>query len=336
MGQPADKSDDQPKEKSLGGPFDPPQKDPKVDAIGSFVQQINNVGINCDSVYKAHKGAQEITALQFDSCYYGQTDKSGRSRQLEAPVMQPGADGVPRPQPEKITTQGITMDSRRLDVYMHALPAVRPVSFSLPDGRTVSGTAAMVTQDGLMVTNKHVVENSEGVVQVKLLRPDGTEEVRNAKVVKENAGQDLALIQVDHAPGEKFAALPLSQSTSWRQKEPLVEMGNANGEGKISFAKARYGGMINQSDIPFKQQPADVLQGRTLFQLDASVPHGYSGGVLLSLPGSEPDSKGVVHRTGTSAIRGVTVYSNLDNKSYIIPAARVQFMLDQYLKEQKK
>lgn len=334
MAQPADKPDEQPKEKSLGGPFDPPGQ--KVDVIGDFVQQLNSASPDCKALYKSNKTAQDITALQFDSCYYGQTNKAGRSLELTAPVMKPGADGTPRPEPEKLTTEGLTKDSRRLDVYVHALPAVRPVSFAMPDGKTVAGTAAMITQDGLMVTNKHVTDGSNGTLQVKMLRPDGTEELRNARVVKENPGQDLALLQVDRAVGETFAALPLSKSTSWRKDEPLVEMGNANGEGKISMAKATYGRMLNQSDINFKDPPADVLPGRTVFQLGATVPHGYSGGVLLSLPGSDKDSNGVVHRNGTSAIRGVTVYSDLDHKSYIIPAARVQFMLDQYLKERDK
>ena len=110
-------------------------------------------------------------------------------------------------------------------------------------------------------------------------------------------------------------------------------MGNANGEGKISMAKARYGKMVNQDEIPFQQQPPDVLQGRTMFQMDATVPQGYSGGVVLSIPGSQRTANGV-ERTGTSAIRGITDYSNLTNSSYIIPAARVQFMLDEYRKEQ--
>ncbi|MFX5336407.1 serine protease, partial [Acinetobacter baumannii] len=80
-------------------------------------------------------------------------------------------------------------------------------------------------------TNNHVVEGSGGTLKVKVLNKDGTEEERTAHVVKLVPTQDLALLQVDHKPGETFQALPLSKETSWRAREPLVEMGNANGEG---------------------------------------------------------------------------------------------------------
>lgn len=328
-----------PASKSLGGPFEQPlppaAPDPSQhDAIGAFIQQLNAPGsVNCKDVYKSGENAAQIGTDAFDACFYGHTDSQGKSLELKTPIMHPDTDGKPKPQLEKITTEGITMDSRRLDVFVHALPAVRPVSFESPAG-TFAGTAAMIAPDGIMVTNKHVVDGSNGTLQVKMLRSDGTEETRNAHVVKISAKQDLALLQLDHQPNESFAYLPLSQNTSWGAREPFVEMGNANGEGNISMAKARYGSMVQQSEIPFKEQPPDVLQGRTMYRMDATIPHGYSGGVLLSVPGSEREGNGEVQRTGTSAIRGITDYSNLDHKAYVIPAARVQFLMDEYRKEQ--
>lgn len=320
-------------ENHLGGPFDESNVNKGID---DFVQQMHKPGVDCNSVRRSGKDASQISAVEFDTCYYGQVDEKGRSRELKTPVMQPDTDGdatlQPKPKLEKLTTEGMTMDSRRLDVFVHALPAVRPVSFDNGKAKA-SGTAAMIAQDGIMVTNHHVVDGSNGTLQVKVLRPDGTEEVRNARVVKVNPKQDLALLQLDRRAGETFAALPLSKSTSWREREPLVEMGNANGEGKISMAKTRYARMLTQKDIPFDKQPPYVLPDRTVYELEATVPHGYSGGVVLSVPGSDKNDKGVT-RVGTSAIRGITVYSNLDRKSYIIPAARVQFLLDEYRKEQ--
>lgn len=341
MGKAADQPQDDPKpepEKTgLGGPFGPHSGD-LTDAYGRFVRHLNERdSVDCTTVFKTKKEAEKLTALEFESCYYGARNKQGRSLELSVRVMKPGADGIPRPEAEKITTLGRTMDSRRLDVYMHALPAVRPVSFE-NNGKTSAGSAAMISKDGLMVTNHHVVEGSNGTVQVKMLRPDGSEEIRNARVVKLNPKQDLALLQLDTRPGESFAALPISQKPEghWLQNEPLVQMGNANGEGRISLAKARYHKMINQRNIPFSQQPADVLQGRTLFELESTAPQGYSGGVVLSVPGSEQNADGAVSRTGTSAIRGITTYSDLTRKTYIVPAARVQFMLDEYLKEKNQ
>jgi len=305
------------------------------DAIAHVVQQQNTPGGDCTSTFKSHKSATHITTLEFDSCYYGQTTKDGHSRQLETPVMQSHGDGKPKPQLEKITTEGITPDRSRLAVFMHELPSVRPVYFDTKEGRT-GGTAFMVSKDGLMVTNNHVVENSGGTLKVKILNQDGTEEERTAHVVKQVANQDLALLQVDHKPGEVFKALKLSQETSWRANEQLVEMGNANGEGSISMAKASFGSLINQDKIPFDKQPPDVFQGRTMYKLHSAVPPGYSGGVVLSVPGSDRDSAGNVTRQGTSAVRAITDYSDTDKTAYVIPAARVQSMLNDYYADQTK
>ncbi|MDR3612970.1 MAG: hypothetical protein P4L53_05335 [Candidatus Obscuribacterales bacterium] len=126
----------------------PNSSDKPHDAFAHVVQQQNTPGGDCAAVYKGHKSATHITTLEFDSCYYGQTAKDGHSRQLETPVMHSHGDGKPKPALEKITTEGVTADSRRLDVFMHALPSVRPVYFDTKDGRT-SGTAFMVSKDGL-------------------------------------------------------------------------------------------------------------------------------------------------------------------------------------------
>jgi len=327
MGQPKDGAD--------GGKPKPDGQDQNHNALGGFVEQINAPGADCQKVCGSKKNAAQLTAVEFDNCYYGQTDQQGRSLQLNTPVTYPGKDGVPKPKLEKITTQGATMDSRRLDVFVHALPAVRPVSFE-NGANKAAGTAFMISEDGIMATNKHVVDGSTGIVKVKMLKPDGSEEVRNAQVVKVSASQDLALLQVDKRPGETFKWLPLSKVTSWKEREPLVEMGNANGEGKISMARSRYHSMVTQKDIPFDQQPPDVLQERTMYQLDSVVPKGYSGGVVLSVPGSTPDARGHMTRLGTFSVRGITDYSDTTNKAWMIPAARVQFMLDEYRKEQKQ
>lgn len=316
------------------------------DVFGRFVQQMNTPDVDCKGIYSKPQNARTVSAVEFDSCYHGQTSPNGRSRELATPVMQPGTDGVPKPHMERLTTEGVTMDSRRLDVFMHALPSVRPVSFQ--DGKFKSGgSAAIISEDGLMVTNKHVVEDAKGNVvdrvNLTVMNAEGREEARTARVVKVEGKQDLALLQIEPKPGsnpggqaEKFPALPLSKATSWREREPLVEMGNANGEGKISMAKARYEDMVAQRDIPFDKQPAEVRQGRTMFKLESTVPHGYSGGVVLSVPGSERRGDGKVHRLGTSAIRAITDYSDIKRTAYVIPAARVQELVDEYRKEQRQ
>lgn len=73
-----------------------------------------------------------------------------------------------------------------------------------------------------------------------------------------------------------------------------------------------------------------------MYELKATVPPGYSGGVVLSVPGSDRDNQGNATRQGTSAVRAITDYSDVNKTSYVIPAARVQNMLDEYHAEQAK
>jgi S1-C subfamily serine protease len=331
-----EESEEQPK--ALGGPFDQSNVDKPYELfVQGLLNQPGTQPVNCKSVRKSGKDAGQLTAREFDLCYYGQTDKKGHSLELRTPVMYPAtrldAQGDPKPEPrmKKLPTIGDSKVSRRIDVYEHALPAVLPVSYENGKKRG-AGTATMISEAGLMVTNHHVIEDSNGTLKVKMLRPDGTEEERIARVVFDKPEQDLALLQVDHEEGDKFAFLPISQSTRWQAGEVLVEMGNANGEGKISMAMTHYGTTVSQRDLDFGNDSSTkaVLPDRTLYRLDdATVPHGYSGGVVLSVPGSTCTSEGVT-REGTSAIRGITGYSNFTNTSYIIPAATVQSVVNEY------
>jgi len=295
--------------------------------------------VDCNALYKNRKlTANQVTALEFDSCYYNSRLPDGSSRKLKTPVMKPGANGVPVPKLEEITTEGATTNSRQLDVYVHALPSVPPVYWD-KGGIRHSGTGYIAGEDGLMVTNKHVIDGlGDGALQVKLMKPDGTQELRTAHVVKRDAGQDLALLQIDkNTPNETFQALPLSQVTQFGANEAFVEMGNANGMGTISMAKVNYKGLVRQSDIPFSQQPGGVIQNRSMYKLDTpegGVPHGYSGGVVLSVPGSERDADRNIHRLGPSAVRAITDYSDLTHEAWVIPAPTVQSVINAYREEQ--
>jgi S1-C subfamily serine protease len=294
------------------------------DPLGDFVRQIND----CRAVYSVPQRADRMPTNVFDACYYGHTFPNGRSRELATPVMRKGPNGAPTVQMERITTEGKTHDSQRLDVFVHALPSVGAVSWTdQTTGVRHGGTAFVVDKDGLAITDKHVVDGlpPNGSVQVKMRKPDGTEEVRTAHVVKVDAKQDLALLQLDkNQPGETFPALPLSTATyhDFRINEPYVELGNANNS--IVMAKASFESLTNQGNLG--RQFAGVNPDRSLYDVFAYTPHGFSGGPVMSVPGEE--------NRGNYAVRGVMVYSDINKRTWVIPAPRAQELIDTYRHEQ--
>jgi len=144
-----------------------------------------------------------------------------------------------------------------------------PRQFSVPS----TGSGFVVSADGLIVTNNHVVENAEKMVAVF---EDGTE--LDAKVVGRDPKTDLALIKVEAT--KPLHPVPLGDSEALRVGSWVMAIGNPFGLDHtvtvgILSAKGRssFGG--EQIAGPYD----DFLQ------TDASINPGNSGGPLIDMKG---------------------------------------------------
>ncbi len=144
-----------------------------------------------------------------------------------------------------------------------------PRQFRVPS----TGSGFVVSPDGLIVTNNHVVEGAEKMVAVF---EDGTE--LEAKTVGRDPKTDLALIKVESA--KPLLAVPLGDSESLRVGSWVMAIGNPFGLDHtvtvgILSAKGRssFGG--EQIAGPYD----DFLQ------TDASINPGNSGGPLIDMKG---------------------------------------------------
>ncbi|MFN8592492.1 MAG: trypsin-like peptidase domain-containing protein [Thermomicrobiales bacterium] len=136
-----------------------------------------------------------------------------------------------------------------------------------------SGSGFIVDEAGHVVTNNHVVD---GATQLTVTFADGTDVP--ATVVGEDSFSDVAVLQLDLAPGQKVPGVAtFGDSSKMRPGDEVVAIGTALGE----FPNTVSDGTINGMHRTFSSAyPLAVL-----IQHDAEIWHGNSGGPLLNLHG---------------------------------------------------
>lgn len=144
-----------------------------------------------------------------------------------------------------------------------------------------SGSGFIVTADGLVVTNKHVV--SDDTAQYEVILNDGT--TLDAKVVALDSLNDIALVQITGSDSRmgSLPTLTFGDSTSMNVGDPVVAIGNALGE----YSNTTTVGIISATDRQIVasggSEGAENLVN--LIQTDAAINPGNSGGPLLNLNG---------------------------------------------------
>ena len=135
-----------------------------------------------------------------------------------------------------------------------------------------TGTGVVLTADGEILTNAHVVD---GATEVRV-RFAGETEPRNAKVIASEIGNDLALLKID-ATGLKPATF--AQPDTVRIGDTVVAIG---------YALALDGGPTVTSGIISALKRTIVTDSGALnglIQTDAPISSGNSGGPLVNLRG---------------------------------------------------
>jgi S1-C subfamily serine protease len=162
------------------------------------------------------------------------------------------------------------------------------------------GTGFGVTRDGIIVTNRHVVEDPAGSPAKIAVQYHGTRKWLPARLLKVSATEDLAFLKVE-TPGAYPTVAGISGSGSVRAGAPIAIVGFPLGNeiagmgGSIDTITARAtltAGIVSKS-------MSDILQ------VDAYVAHGSSGSPVFNQRGLVV---GVVYG-GPTAAAGRIVYS---------------------------
>lgn len=170
-----------------------------------------------------------------------------------------------------------------IDVVKQVSPAVVSISTSrnIRDffgdliTRQGGGTGFIITSDGLVVTNKHVVDDAAAEYTVFLA--DG----RNfkPKILAKDPFQDLAILKIE---ASSLPVVELGDSDRLAVGEWVVAIGNA---------LAQFENTVTVGVISAKERQIEAVAGATaerlegLLQTDAAINSGNSGGPLLNLKG---------------------------------------------------
>lgn len=138
------------------------------------------------------------------------------------------------------------------------------------------GSGFIVTDDGLIITNRHVVnqENAEYTVFTN----DGTK--YSAQVIARDPVNDLAVLKID---AKNLPFLDLGSSDALQAGQSVVAIGNALGEFRNTVSVGVISGLSRSITAGDVQGQAEQLEG--VIQTDAAINPGNSGGPLLDLNG---------------------------------------------------
>ncbi|HZT76200.1 MAG TPA: DegQ family serine endoprotease [Vicinamibacterales bacterium] len=130
------------------------------------------------------------------------------------------------------------------------------------------GSGVMVTTDGYLLTNYHVVDGAD---EIKVDFQDGR--TLNAKVIGTDKPSDLALLKVN---GSDFKAIALGNSDNVKVGDVVLAVGNPLGVGET----------VTMGIISAKNRSTSVDGSYEDFlQTDAPINHGNSGGALVNTKG---------------------------------------------------
>ncbi len=175
------------------------------------------------------------------------------------------------------------------------------------------GTAFFVREDGLLMTNRHVVDDPDATYTVFL--HDGR--TLTATVAAVDPSTDIALLKVD---GNGFPALTLSNQQP-ALGQSVVAIGNALAEFRNTVSVGVVSG-LGRSIIAGGLQGGVTEELNAIIQTDAAINEGNSGGPLVDL-------RGRVVGMNTAVAGGA------QNIAFAIPAEQLQRALESYARYQR-
>lgn len=138
------------------------------------------------------------------------------------------------------------------------------------------GTGFLITSDGYILTNRHVVEDTSADYTVLL----SSGKQAAAKVVYKDPKNDVAIIKID---GGGFAKADLGDSGGLKLGQTVIAIGNALAEYSNTVSTGIISGLNRTIQAADNTGASETLTG--VIQTDAAINPGNSGGPLLDLDG---------------------------------------------------
>lgn len=191
-------------------------------------------------------------------------------------------------------------------------PSVVTVDSLGNDGESI-GTGIIISSDGDVVTNAHVVEDSTEVRVVL----NGETEPRKARVLAADAGNDLALVRIENVTG--LTAATFADPASLAVGDQVVAVGYAlDLDGGASVTS----GIISALNRTMQNEDGAL---NALIQTDAAISSGNSGGPLINMEGHVVGINTAVYRsTDTSAANNIGFAISVGEVKRVIEVLRTE------------
>jgi len=195
-------------------------------------------------------------------------------------------------------------------IYQQSIPSVVSISCHVPGG-TSTGTGVILTEDGYLVTNAHVVESAH---EIAVLLTDGRQ--FDAQVVGKDGITDLAVL---HIGAQDLTPAVFGDSDQVLVGDGVVAIGDPLG---IKLRGTMTDGIISAISRDLE------VDGRvmTLLQTNAALNSGNSGGPLINLYGQ-------VIGINTMKIGDYVSTAGAEGLGFAIPSATVKSIVDQLISQ---
>lgn len=186
---------------------------------------------------------------------------------------------------------------------------------------TAAGTGMIVTKDGYVLTNKHVVE---GANKIQIVLDDGTT-YNDITAVATDPLNDVAFLKINGA--SDLPTVKLGDSKTITAGQQVIAIGNALGQ----FQNTITSGIISGTGRSITATGSDYSSSESLtdmIQTDAAINSGNSGGPLVNAAGevigintaTSSDADGIGFAIPISSVKGMLkniTANNSTDRSYI-------------------
>ena len=166
--------------------------------------------------------------------------------------------------------------------------------FTQPVQQQSEGTGIIISSNGLILTNRHVVPAGTATVSITLSNGVQLNDVSVVGRTSPNDSLDIAILKVNNTQGQTLTPAVIGNSSNVQVGDEVVAIGNALGQFQNTVTSgiiSGYGRNISASSSAGGANPFSPTVGGTsenlsdLFQTDAAINEGNSGGPLVNLNG---------------------------------------------------
>ncbi len=157
--------------------------------------------------------------------------------------------------------------------------------FGRPVEQRSAGTGFIVSEDGVIVTNRHVVPSGTSTVSVTL--SDGTQldDVEVIGRTNNNDTLDIAFLKIKDKKGKDLQPVKIGESAKMEVGYKVIAIGNALGQFQNTITSGILSGYGRSVQAYGESGGGDGESLQNLFQTDAAINQGNSGGPLVNING---------------------------------------------------